>query len=133
PLAMDAASRAEAGDPQDDRDHEIEEAVQEQRRSRRGKGQQEGETDEETRDRKQEQDDGRQEYEPTENRDSQRTHQFSPHSQKGGAGRESFRRGAPGTNHAHRSVPLLHDPTPPRTDTERRASHESPDSTRNAE
>src|SRR5439155_22441819 len=33
--------------------------------------------------------------------------------EKGGAGRESFRRGAPGTNHAHRSVPLLHDPTPP--------------------
>src|SRR2546426_12792909 len=39
-----------------------------------------------------------------------------PLSQKRGAGRESFRREAPGTNHAHRAVPLLHDPTPPRTD-----------------
>ena len=38
-----------------------------------------------------------------------------PPSRKGGAGRERFRRGAPGTNHAHRSVPLLHGPLLPGT------------------
>src|SRR5437870_11575296 len=35
-------------------------------------------------------------------------------SEKGGAGRESLRREAPGTNHAHRSVPVVDVPAPPR-------------------
>src|SRR6266581_7014740 len=54
-------------------------------------------------------------------------------SRKGGAGRERFRRGAPGTNHAHRSVPLLHDPLLPARGTPCRHKNASSKPTRKGE
>src|SRR5207249_472272 len=79
-----------------------------------GKGEQEREPDDEARQGDEEGDQGREADESAQDRDAQRPRHVRGTSRKGGAGRESLRRKAPGTNHAHRSVPLLHVSTPPR-------------------